>query len=35
VFGDAYSSLITGAIMIFIDWRILYWMNKNKIFIKI
>ena len=35
VFGDAYSTLITGAIMIFIDWRILYWMYKKKIFIKI
>ena len=35
VFGDAYSSLVRGAIMIFIDWRILYWMNKKKIFIKI
>ena len=35
VFGDAYSSLIRGAIMIFIDWRILYWMYKKKIFIKI
>lgn len=35
VFGDAYSTLIKGAIMIFIDWRILYWMYKKKIFIKI
>lgn len=35
VFGDAYSTLIMGAIMIFIDWRILYWMYKRKIFIKI
>jgi len=35
VFGDAYSTLIMGAIMIFIDWRILYWMYKRKIFLKI
>ena len=35
VFGDAYSSLIRGAIMIFIDWRILNWMYKKKLFIKI
>ncbi|MEO6722951.1 MAG: DUF5009 domain-containing protein [Ferruginibacter sp.] len=35
VFGNAYSTLIKGAIMIFIDWRILYWMYKKKIFIKI
>ncbi|MEP6951211.1 MAG: DUF5009 domain-containing protein [Ginsengibacter sp.] len=35
VFGDAYSTLIRGAIMIFIDWGILYWMYKRKIFIKI
>jgi len=35
IFGDAYSTLIMGAIMIFIDWRILYWMYKKKIFIKI
>lgn len=35
IFGDAYSTLIKGAIMIFIDWKILYWMYKKKIFIKI
>jgi predicted acyltransferase len=35
VFGDAYSTLVKGAIMILIDWGILYWMYKKKIFIKI
>jgi predicted acyltransferase len=35
VFGDAYSTLVKGAIVLTIEWLILYWMYKRKIFIKI
>jgi len=34
VFG-AYAILITGGMVLFIEWLILYWMYKKKIFIKI
>jgi predicted acyltransferase len=35
IFGDAYSSLINGTLVLFLEWLILYWMYKKKIFIKI
>ena len=35
VFGDAYSTLVSGVIVLLIEWWILYWMYKKKIFIKI
>ncbi|MBL7734092.1 MAG: DUF5009 domain-containing protein [Chitinophagaceae bacterium] len=35
VFGDPYASLVSGALVLFIEWRILYWMYKRKIFLKI
>jgi predicted acyltransferase len=35
LFGDAYSTLVKGLIVLTIEWLILYWMNKKKIFIKI
>ena len=34
VFG-AYATLISGGLVLFIEWLILYWMYKRKIFIKI
>ncbi len=35
VFGQAYASLVNGALVLFLEWLILYWMYKKKIFIKI
>jgi predicted acyltransferase len=35
IFGDAYSTLVNGALVLFFLWLILYWMYKKKIFIKI
>ncbi|RWY54357.1 DUF5009 domain-containing protein [Mucilaginibacter gilvus] len=35
LFGDAYSTLIKGAVILLIDWLILYWLYRKKIFIKI
>ena len=35
IFGDPYASLVSGALILFIEWRILYWMYKRKIFLKI
>ncbi|TSD67986.1 DUF5009 domain-containing protein [Inquilinus sp. KBS0705] len=35
IFGIAYSTLIKGALVLIIQWLILYWMYRKKIFIKI
>lgn len=35
LFGDAYSTLVKGGLVLLIEWSILYWMYKNKVFIKI
>src|SRR5205085_2295561 len=35
IFGDAYSTLVKGSLVLFIEWMMLYWMYKRKIFIKI
>lgn len=35
IFGKEYSTLVAGALVLFIEWLILYWMYKKKIFIKI
>jgi len=35
VFGLAYSSVVNGLLVLFLEWLILYWMYKRKIFIKI
>ncbi|MEJ7683092.1 MAG: DUF5009 domain-containing protein [Segetibacter sp.] len=35
VFGDAYSSLVRGGLVLLMEFLILYWMYKKKIFIKI
>jgi predicted acyltransferase len=33
--GESYKSLISGGIILLVEWWILYWMYKKKIFIKI
>jgi predicted acyltransferase len=35
IFGDAYSTLVKGLFVLTIEWLILYWMYRKKIFIKI
>lgn len=35
IFGQPYRSLVSGAIILLIEWYILYWMYRKKIFIKI
>ncbi|MBF9252685.1 DUF5009 domain-containing protein [Pontibacter sp. 172403-2] len=35
IFGDAYATLVAGGLVLLIEWLILYWMYKKKIFIKI
>ena len=35
VFGSAYATLVKGSMVLLLDWLILYWMYKRKIFIKI
>lgn len=35
LFGPAYSTLLSGGLVLFFEWLILYWMYKKKIFIKI
>jgi predicted acyltransferase len=35
VFGSAYATLVSGALVLLFEWLILYWMYKKKIFIKI
>lgn len=35
VFGHAYITLVSGGLVLFLEWLILYWMYKKKIFIKI
>ncbi|QNF35779.1 DUF5009 domain-containing protein [Adhaeribacter swui] len=35
LFGLPYATLVKGALVLLIEWWILYWMYKNKIFIKI
>lgn len=35
LFGDAYSTLVKGILVLTIEWLILYWMYRKKIFIKI
>jgi predicted acyltransferase len=34
-FGDAYSSLLSGAVVIVVLWLILYWMYRRKIFLRV
>nr|WP_294944705.1 DUF5009 domain-containing protein [uncultured Mucilaginibacter sp.] len=35
IFGIAYSSLVKGVLVLTIDWLILYWLYRKKIFIKV
>jgi len=35
IFGAAYATLVSGGLVLFLEWLILYWMFKRKIFIKI
>jgi predicted acyltransferase len=35
IFGDAYSTLIKGALVLALEWLLLYWMYRKKLFIKI
>ena len=35
IFGVLYSTLVEGVLILLIEWWILYWMYKKKIFIKI
>ena len=35
IFGDAYSTLISGGLVLLFDFLILHWMYKKKIFLKI
>ena len=35
VFGHAYETLLHGGATLVIVWGILYWMQKNKIFLRI
>ncbi|CAG5068252.1 hypothetical protein DYBT9623_00981 [Dyadobacter sp. CECT 9623] len=35
IFGEGLKSLVSGAVILLIEWWILYWMYKKKIFIKI
>lgn len=35
LFGNAYSTLFAGILILFVEWLILYWMYRKKIFIKI
>ena len=35
IFGSPYATLVSGGLIIAVGWLILYWMYKNKIFIKI
>lgn len=35
IFGPAYATLVSGGLVLFLEWLILYWMYRKKIFIKI
>ncbi|MDP2414914.1 acyltransferase family protein [Daejeonella sp.] len=35
ILGSAYATLISGGLVLFFEWLILYWMYKKKLFIKI
>ena len=34
-FGTTYESLVRGGLILFVEWSILYWMYKNRIFVRI
>jgi predicted acyltransferase len=35
IFGDPYATLVNGVLVLFVEWLILFWMYRKKIFIKI
>jgi hypothetical protein len=35
IFGVEYKTLVAGGLALLLEWLILYWMYKRKIFIKI
>ena len=35
IFGDAYATLISGTVILLVEFYILYWMYKKKLFLKI
>jgi predicted acyltransferase len=35
IFGEHYEHLVSGALVLFLEWVVLWWMYKKKIFIKI
>lgn len=35
VMGAAYATLVSGGLVLLLEWLILYWMYRKKIFIKI
>ena len=35
VFGDAYSSLVSGSVVIVVLWLILYWMYRRQLFLRV
>lgn len=35
LFGASYAAFVSGSLILFIEWLILYWMYKRRIFIKI
>jgi len=35
IFGTAYATLVSGGLVLLLEWLILYWLFKKKIFIKI
>jgi predicted acyltransferase len=35
LFGSSYAAFVSGVLILFVEWLILYWMYKRKIFIKI
>ena len=35
IFGPAYETLLHGGVTLVLVWGILYWMQKNRIFLRI
>ena len=35
IFGDAYSTLVSGTVVIVVLWLILYWMHRRQVFLRV
>jgi len=35
IFGESYHTLVSGFVILAVEWWVLYWMYKKKLFIKI